>query len=77
MAGQCSAAVVLLGGDGTMRAAVPGLGDTPMLALSTGTNNAFPVMIEATVAGMALAMIATGAAPAPTTRAKLLHVEVT
>jgi predicted polyphosphate/ATP-dependent NAD kinase len=77
MAGQCSAAVVLLGGDGTMRAAVPGLGDTPMLALSTGTNNAFPVMIEATVAGMALGMIATRAAPAPTTHAKLLHVEVT
>jgi len=77
MAGHCSAAVVLLGGDGTMRAAVPGLGDTPMLALSTGTNNAFPVMIEATVAGMALGMIATRAAPAPTTHAKLLHVEVT
>ena len=77
MAGQCSAAVVLLGGDGTMRAAAPGLGDTPMLALSTGTNNAFPVMIEATVAGMALGMIATGAVSAPTTRAKMLHVEVT
>ena len=77
MAGQCSAAVVLLGGDGTMRAAVPGLGNTPMLALSTGTNNAFPVMIEATVAGMALGMIATGAVPEPTTHAKLLHVEVT
>lgn len=77
MADQCSAAVVLLGGDGTMRAAVPGLGDTPMLGLSTGTNNAFPVMMEATVAGMALGMIATGAAPPPTTRAKLLHVEVT
>lgn len=77
MAGQYSAAVVLLGGDGTMRAAVPGLGDTPMLALSTGTNNSFPVMIEATVAGMALGMIATGAAPEPTTHVKLLHVEVT
>ena len=77
MAGQCAAAVVLLGGDGTMRAAVPGLGETPMLALSTGTNNAFPVMIEATVAGMALGMIATGLAPEPTAHAKLLHVEVT
>ena len=77
MAGRGSAAVVLLGGDGTMRAAVPGLGDTPMLALSTGTNNAFPVMIEATVAGIALGMIATRAAPEPTTHAKLLHVEVT
>lgn len=77
MADQCSAAVVLLGGDGTMRAAAPGLGDTPMLALSTGTNNAFPIMIEATVAGMALGMIAIGAAAVPETRCKLLHVEIT
>lgn len=34
-------------------------------------------MIEATVAGMALGMIATAAAPAPTACAKLLHVAVT
>lgn len=72
-----SAAIVLLGGDGTMRAAAPALGDTPMLALSTGTNNAFPVMLEATVAGLALGLVATGAAAAPTERAKLLHVDVT
>jgi hypothetical protein len=77
MAQRCSAAVVLLGGDGTMRAAVPGLGDVPMLALSTGTNNAFPVMMEATVAGMALGLIATGKVVPPTERAKLLHVDVT
>lgn len=76
MARRCAAAIVLLGGDGTMRAAVPGLGDTPMLALSTGTNNAFPVMIEATVAGMAASLVATGAAAAPVERAKLLHVDV-
>ncbi|HEY5855433.1 MAG TPA: NAD(+)/NADH kinase [Aldersonia sp.] len=76
MAKRCSAAIVLLGGDGTMRAAAPALGDTPMLALSTGTNNAFPVMLEATVAGLALGLVATGAAAAPTERAKLLHVDV-
>lgn len=76
IAERCAAAVVLLGGDGTMRAATPGLGDTPMLALSTGTNNAFPIMMEATVAGMALGLIATGRVPAPTARAKTLHVEV-
>jgi predicted polyphosphate/ATP-dependent NAD kinase len=76
MAGRCGA-VTLLGGDGTMRAAVPALGDTPMLGLSTGTNNAFPVMMEATVVGMALAMIATGTATQPVRRAKLLHVDVT
>ena len=71
IAQRCSAAVVLLGGDGTMRAAAPGLGDTPMLALSTGTNNAFPIMMEATVAGMAVGLIATGRAHAPTARAKV------
>ena len=71
IARRCSAAVVLLGGDGTMRAAAPGLGDTPMLALSTGTNNAFPIMMEATVAGMAVGLIATGRVHAPTARAKV------
>ena len=76
IARRCSAAVVLLGGDGTMRAAAPALGETPMLALSTGTNNAFPIMLEATVAGMALGLIATGRAHAPVTRAKVLHVDV-
>jgi len=76
MARRCAAAVVLLGGDGTMRAAAPGLGDTPMLALSTGTNNAFPIMMEATVAGMALGLIATGRVPARTARAKTLHVDL-
>ena len=77
MAQRCSAAVVLRGGDGTKRAAARGLGDVPMHALSTGTNNAFPVMMEATVAGMALGLIATGKVGPPTERAKLLHVEVT
>ena len=48
-----------------------------MLALSTGTNNAFPIMKEATVAGMAVGLIATGRAHAPTARAKALHVDVT
>jgi predicted polyphosphate/ATP-dependent NAD kinase len=71
-----SAAVVLLGGDGTIRAAAPELGDTPTLALSTGTNNTFPIMMEATVAGMALGLIATGRAAAPIARAKVLHIDV-
>jgi len=76
VAQRCSAAVVVLGGDGTMRAAARGLGDTPMLALSTGTNNTFPIMLEATVAGMALGLIAAGRAHAPIERAKVLHVDV-
>jgi len=69
--------VVLLGGDGTVRAAAPALGDTPVLPLSTGTNNAFPQMWEATVAGIAAALTATGQVtdPRATYRAKLLRVE--
>jgi predicted polyphosphate/ATP-dependent NAD kinase len=73
---RCAAAVVLLGGDGTIRAAAPVLGDTPMLALSTGTNNAFPIMMEATVAGMAVGLLATGRVAPHTKRAKMLHVEL-
>jgi predicted polyphosphate/ATP-dependent NAD kinase len=76
IAARGAAAVVLLGGDGTMRAAAPGLGDTPMLALSTGTNNVFPIMMEATIAGMAVGLIATGRVAPPTQPAKVLHVEL-
>ena len=36
------AVVVTLGGDGTNRAAVLGWPDLPVVAVSTGTNNAFP-----------------------------------
>ena len=69
--------IVLLGGDGTIRAAAPELGDTPVLPLSTGTNNAFPQMWEATVAGIAASLIAIGRVedPRATYRAKLLRVE--
>jgi predicted polyphosphate/ATP-dependent NAD kinase len=68
--------VVCLGGDGTARVAASVVGDVPMLALSTGTNNVFPAVREATVAGLAAGLVATGAVPADetTTRAKLLEV---
>jgi predicted polyphosphate/ATP-dependent NAD kinase len=49
-------AIAILGGDGTHRAAAAHCGDTPILALSTGTNNAFPELHEATSAGLALAL---------------------
>ncbi|GAA4833025.1 NAD(+)/NADH kinase [Saccharopolyspora rosea] len=56
--------VVCLGGDGTVRVAAQASGQVPLLALSTGTNNAFPEMREATVAGLAAGLVATGAVPA-------------
>lgn len=42
--------LVVLGGDGTSRAACKGSVAIPLLPLSTGTNNVFPIMGEATVA---------------------------
>ena len=50
--------VVVLGGDGTSRAAAKSLKKTPMLSISTGTNNVYPAMMEGTVAGMAAAATA-------------------
>jgi predicted polyphosphate/ATP-dependent NAD kinase len=70
--------IVCLGGDGTARVTAAAVGDVPMLPLSTGTNNAFPVVREATIAGLAAGLVATGAAPADevTSRAKILQVRV-
>ena len=55
--------MIVLGGDGTARAACKGSRKLPILALSTGTNNVFPVMTEATVAGLAAGILASGALP--------------
>ncbi len=68
--------IVCLGGDGTARVAASAVGDVPLLALSTGTNNVFPVVREATIAGLAAGLVAVGAVPADatTSRAKLLEV---
>ena len=52
--------IAVLGGDGTHRAVASACDFVPLLALSTGTNNAFPEMREATTAGIAAALVATG-----------------
>ena len=54
------AVVVVIGGDGTNRAAARAWPDLPVVPLSTGTNNTFPIMVEATVAGAACGHLATG-----------------
>jgi len=54
------AVVVVLGGDGTNRAAARGWPDLPVIPLSTGTNNAFALLVEPTVAGAAAGYLATG-----------------
>jgi len=50
--------LVVLGGDGTCRAVAKGCGDTPLLPISTGTNNVVPTFVEGTVAGAAAAYVA-------------------
>ena len=60
MAERRVAAIVVLGGDGTHRVVARHCGDIPLCALSTGTNNAFPELREATVAGLATGLVATG-----------------
>lgn len=76
MCARGAGVVVVLGGDGTVRAAATESADIPLLPLSTGTNNAFPEVWEATVAGTAAALLATDrvAAPDVTYRSKALHV---
>lgn len=71
------AAIVVLGGDGTHRAVAMRCGETPMATLSTGTNNAFPDLREATTAGFAAGLVASGrvATPDATRANKRLLVE--
>lgn len=54
------AAIAVLGGDGTNRIVARHCSNIPLCTLSTGTNNAFPEMREATVAGLATGLVVTG-----------------
>ncbi len=53
-------AIIVIGGDGTNRVVAKADVGTPLMPISTGTNNVFPEMIEATIAAVAAAVIATG-----------------
>jgi predicted polyphosphate/ATP-dependent NAD kinase len=55
-----AACIITVGGDGTNRAVVKGSVSTPILPISTGTNNVFPFMVEGTIAGLAAGLVATG-----------------
>ena len=52
--------VITLGGDGTNRAVAKGSSAIPIVAVSTGTNNVFPTMIEGTLAGLAAGLVVQG-----------------
>lgn len=57
------ALIAVLGGDGTHKAVAAEVGDVPLLALSTGTNNAFPELREAAGAGLAGGLCASNRVP--------------
>ncbi len=70
--------IIVLGGDGTNRLVASKSGDVPITALSTGTNNVFPYMREATIAGLAAGLVASKQVPISegTTRNKVLRIDV-
>jgi hypothetical protein len=72
------AVIIVMGGDGTHRVVAKVCGKTPLLALSTGTNNTFPEIREATVAGLAAGLVATNRVRAEEVclRNKVLHVDL-
>ena len=70
--------IMVLGGDGTNRLVAQACDGVPLTSLSTGTNNVFPMMREATIAGLAAGLVATGALPQDQAarRNKVLRVTV-
>ncbi|MCH2172807.1 NAD(+)/NADH kinase [Myxococcota bacterium] len=71
-------AVVVFGGDGTNRILTKAWPDAPIVPLSTGTNNVFPIAIEAGVGGAAAGLLASGQVSAEEVapRAKIVAVEI-
>ena len=71
-------AVVSLGGDGTQRAVAAGCGQIPIVAVSTGTNNVIPTLVDGTMAGVAAGLLATGAVSVAqvTHRAKRVELQL-
>ena len=53
-------ALLVLGGDGTNRLVAEAWPDAPIVPLSTGTNNVFPLLVEPTLAGAAAGLVAAG-----------------
>lgn len=70
--------VITLGGDGTNRAFALGWLDAPLVAVSTGTNNVFPRMLEGTIAGAAAGLVASGQVTLAeaSRQVKVVHVRV-
>jgi hypothetical protein len=55
--------LAVYGGDGTHRQVARGWRDAPIVAIGGGTNNAFPQLVEPTVAGAAAGLVVGGGVP--------------
>jgi hypothetical protein len=77
LAGMGAAALVTVGGDGTVRSAAEGWPMAPLVPVAAGTNNAFALTDEPTVVGLATALAVTGAGDAftPTTAVEVQTAE--
>ena len=67
-------AIITLGGDGTNRVVAKGCEEVPLVAVSTGTNNVFPRMVEGTLAGLAAGLAALGVADVAIARRPRLDI---
>ena len=78
MAEKGADVLIVLGGDGTSRAAAKSCGALPLIPISTGTNNVYPDVLEGTLAGIAAAYIASGAtlSDACYTISKAIHIAI-
>jgi len=63
MKGNGAQVLAVYGGDGTHRQVARGWRDAPIVAVAGGTNNAYPQLVEPTVAGAAAGLVAGGGAP--------------
>jgi hypothetical protein len=70
--------IVSLGGDGTNRAIVRTASNVNLIALSTGTNNVFPQLLEPTIGGMVAGFVAAGRLPHAelARRAKVIRINL-
>jgi predicted polyphosphate/ATP-dependent NAD kinase len=68
--------IITLGGDGTNRIVAKGCGEVPLVAISTGTNNVFPRMVEGTLAGLAAGLAALGIADGAIRRLPRLDIAI-
>lgn len=67
--------IIVLGGDGTCRLCAGVCGNTPLIPISTGTNNVYPEFWEGTTVGIAAAYIASkGSGAAVCSRSKQITV---